>query len=250
MTGRPTNSERRAMELRRALGQEIRTIRQDAAVTTVRLAAAANVSRSHLAEIESGTTDPSSEVLVRLADALGANVSVRLYPGTGSRLRDHIQATITEALLRRLHPRWSRFAEVPVYRPVRGVVDIVLHDPTEQLVLAAEIHSQLRRLEQIVRWSNEKRDALPSADFWAFAASSGAPSRASLLIIRSTRTNRAVVDSHATLLGAAYPARAADAMAALCGPATWPGNAIIWARVERGQAELLDKPPRGVALGR
>jgi hypothetical protein len=177
-------------------------------------------------------------------------VSVKVYPGTGPRLRDHIQAAIADALIRSLNNRWQRIAEVPVYRPVHGVIDLVLHDPGRRLLVAGEIQSELRRLEQLVRWSHEKRDALPSATFWGSAASDGQPTVSSLLVLRSSRMNRTIVNDHAALLQAIYPARAADAVAALVGDLPWPGDALVWARVESGRAEILEGPPRGVQLGR
>ena len=48
---------------------------------------------------------------------------------------------------------------------------------------------------------------------------------------------------------AAYPARAADAIAALTARRPWPGAALLWANVERGEARILDGPPRGSPSG-
>ena len=30
----------------------------------------------------------------------------------------------------------------------------------------------------------------------------------------------------------------------------WPGAAMIWANVERGEGRILDGPPRGIIVGR
>jgi transcriptional regulator with XRE-family HTH domain len=245
LVGRPTNVARRTGEVRRALGGDLRTAREDAGVTQASLARTVGISAAHLCGIEAGRAEASTEVLVRIADALGASVSVRVFPGTGPRIRDHISAAITDALIRELHPRWRRFPEVPVYRPVRGVIDVVLHDSAAGLLVASEIQSELRRLEQIVRWSNQKRDALPSADLWQFAANDAAPATSSLLVIRSTRANRAIVDDAVALLTATYPAGTANVAAALRGLAPWPGPGIVWATVEASGARILDGPPRG-----
>lgn len=234
------------MEARRAVGLDIRTIREDSGVPQNRLAEAAKVSRSHLCAIEAGTAEASTQVLVAIADVLGASLSVRLYPGTGPRIRDHLQAAILEALLRDLHPRWKRFVEVPVYRPVRGVIDLVLHDPTAPVLVAVEIQSELRRLEQLIRWSNQKRDALPSADLWQFVAAAGAPPVSALLVVRSTRATRAVARDHPEVLNSLYPARAAELRAALTTETPWPGPGLLWASVEGGEARLQ---PTGGSLG-
>ena len=250
MTGRPTTIQRRSAEVRRAFGNDVRMIRTDAGITPTQLATAAGISRPHLWGIETGRSEATTEVLVRIGQALGADVSVRLYPGTGPQIRDHIQAAIAEALLGDLDSRWKRFLEVPVYRPVRGVIDLVLHDAASHLILAAEIQSELRRLEQVVRWSHQKRDALASADLWAFASSAQTPTISGLLLLRSTRATRRVVNDHAALLASAFPARTRDAITSLTGSAPWRGAAIVWASVEKGRAELIDGPPRSVAFGR
>jgi transcriptional regulator with XRE-family HTH domain len=237
--------QRRAAEVRRALGMEIRTIREDAGIPQIRLAEAAKISRAHLCAIEAGKAEASTEVLAAIADVLGASLSVRLYPGTGPRIRDHIQAAILEALLRELHPRWKRFVEVPVYRPVRGVIDLVLHDPQAPVLVAVEIQSELRRLEQLIRWSNQKRDALPSADIWQFAtAAANAPPVSALLVVRSTRATRAVANDHQEQLRALYPVAAADIYTALTTDAPWPGPGLLWATVEGGRARLMTRAPR------
>ena len=127
-------------------------------------------------------------MLVAIASALGGDAHVRLYPGTGPRLRDPLQARIVEALLRLAGPAWQGHVEVPVYRPVRGVIDVVLVDRTAPTVIAIEVHSELRRLEQQLRWANEKASALPSSTVWP-EPSTPEPTVHRLMVLRSTRTN-------------------------------------------------------------
>ena len=103
-------------------------MRADAGRSQAIIAEAAGVSRSHLSRIEAGNAEPSIEVLLAIAAALGCDLSVRLFPNTGPRIRDRLQVAMTEALLALLHPRWQPHPEVPVYRPVRGVIDLVLAD--------------------------------------------------------------------------------------------------------------------------
>lgn len=224
-------------------------MRVDAGLTQRRLATLAEIDHGFLSLVERGQREPSLAVLVALATSLGGTVNVRLHPGTGPRLTDPIQARITEALVRILHPRWTRMLEVPVYRPVRGVIDLVAHDRASNVVLAVEVQSQIRRLEQMVRWSNQKADALPSAEFWQFADATAAVDR--LLVLRSTRTNRELATRFAATFATAYPARASEAYRALSTPdARWPGSAALWATVDGDSARILDQPPRGVLLGR
>jgi hypothetical protein len=80
------------------------------------------------------------------------DLGVRLYPGTGPLIRDHLQAAMIEALLQILHPRWRPSPEVWVTRPVQGVIDLVLEaevdDDATAPLIATEAQSELRRLEQ------------------------------------------------------------------------------------------------------
>lgn len=94
---------------------------------------------------------------------MGGAAAVRIYPGTGPILRDHLQTRMLDALLRVVHPRWTCSLEVPVHGPARGVIDIVLDDQASPTILAGEAESDLRRLEAQTRWANEKAESLPSA---------------------------------------------------------------------------------------
>ena len=182
-------------------------------------------SPSLLSKLEAGEFKPSLETYARISAALGADLAARVYPNTGPRIRDRHQVRMAELLIGALHPRWQVTPEVAVRRPVRGWVDLALEDPGARLVIATELESDLRRIEQLVRWSAEKADAI------------GAGSR--LLVVRWTRANRATVDAARRLLREAYPADPLDAMDALTKTAAWPGPALIWARIDRGRAELV-----------
>ncbi len=118
------------------------------------------ISQAYVSSMEAGNAAPSLEVILAVAAALGCDLSVRMFPGTGPRIRDRIQVAMSEALLASLHPRWRAQPEVPVYRPVRGVIDLVLTDATAHLVVPTELQSELRRVEQQIRWSVQKADAL------------------------------------------------------------------------------------------
>ena len=248
------DTRRHVRDLGYAIGLEIRRMREDAGVSQAALARAAGVARSQLAGIEAGRQCASVETLAAIATALGGRLQVRIDPGTGPAIRDRHQARMIEALLRDLHPRWKRFLEVSVHRPVRGVIDLVLHDPDRAVVVAGEAQSQLRRLEQTIRWSNEKASALLSSSALpaSFMTDSGgsAPSVSRLLLLRSSAANREIAGVFEETLRAAYPAPAAAVVAALTTvDAPWPGAGTVWVRVDGSQTRLLDGPHRGVALG-
>jgi hypothetical protein len=158
---------------------------------------------------------------------------------------------MAEALLAIVHPSWHRLVEVAVRRPARGFIDVVL-GRTDGPIIATELHSELRRIEQQIRWADDKAASLPSADAWTFLThGSGNAAISQLLVLRSTRATRDLARSYALTLAAAYPARAEDAVEALIQPdRAWPGAALIWADVADGKARILPTPPRSVAFGR
>ena len=237
--------------MRRSIGRALLELREDGGLTRTAVAGAAGIDRSFLGKVERGERSASLAALTAIATVLGADLSLRAYPTTGPRIRDHIQAAMVEALLRILHPRWTASPEVPVYRPSRGVIDLVLSDSCEPLVVASEMHSELRRLEQQMRWHREKEASLPSADLWGFATGDAPAATSRLLVLRSTRSLRELANTYAATLRAVYPARAADVLEALMtGTRRWPGAGILWVRVEGSSAVVLDGPPRGVRFGR
>lgn len=211
-------------------GADVLRLRSDAGIPRTALARAAGIDQSYLARIERGTASPSPEVCARLALALGADLAIRLYPNTGPMLRDRHQAPILEALLRTVDPRWLRSMEVAVRRPSRGWIDLVLCDMGRTTAIATEIQSDLRRLEQLIRWSAAKADALPSWDGWSRL---GPVTISRLLVIRDTRANREVADQARRQLRVAFPGDPRDALESLTGAAPWPGAAVLWAARER-----------------
>ena len=230
---------RRVDSLNRSIGAELRTLREDAGLTRLRVARAAGISDAFLGRIEDGNEHPSNDTLTRLGLVLGADLRVRLYPSTGPLIRDRHQAAMLDELLGVLHPRWQPFTEVAVHRPERGWIDVVLHEPRDRLAIASELQSELRRLEQLVRWSAAKASSLSSWDGWPHLGDEPRVDR--LLIVRRTRATREVAAAFGRQLRVAYPAHPDDALAALTGPAPYPGPALVWAVIESGTARLVGR---------
>jgi transcriptional regulator with XRE-family HTH domain len=234
--------QRRQAALTRWIGHQVRDHRLEAAIMQAQLATCAGVHPSLISKIEAGVARPSLEVLTAIAACLGSDLSVRMFPTAVPRIRDRFQAPMIEALVRLLGPSWHARPEV-VVQAARGVIDMVLSRSLDRLAVACECHSELRRLELILRRAAEKADGL--------RGELGAPaSLSSMLLLRSTGATRAVARAYEATLSAAYPARTADALEALRGKAAWPGPAIVWAAVEGGRARILEAPPRGVRVGR
>jgi transcriptional regulator with XRE-family HTH domain len=231
-------------------GEEIRRLRTESGISLATLGATTGVSKSHLARIEANQVRPSLEVLTAIGVALGADLSIRFYPGSGPRLHDRFQAPMVEALIRALDPRWQVSLEVPVHRPIRGVIDVVLNDRSDGVTIAGEVYSELRRLEQQVRWSAEKADGL-GIRLQEEDQKSAQGSVSRLLVLRSTNATREIVRQYERTLAAAYPARVRDVVAALTtSTAKWPGSGIAWMHLHGSEASLMDFRPRFVSLGR
>jgi hypothetical protein len=136
---------------------------------------------------------------------------------------------------------------VSVTRPARGVVDAVFEQAVERVLVVSEAYSVISRLEQQIRWSADKATSIGSS---SLVGPSPDWSVSRLLILRSTATNRDLTRAFEATLRAAYPAPTRSAVMALTAGEPWPGDAIIWVRIEGDVVELLDGPPRGVTVGR
>jgi transcriptional regulator with XRE-family HTH domain len=202
----------------------------DAGLGVRELSRAAGVDSGYLSRILAGRVHPTLDTYARLAVPLGLDLSTRLYPNTGPAIRDRHQAPMLELLLGAAHPRWHAYLEVAVRRPSRGWIDAVLHEPRERVAVASELQSELRRLEQLVRWQAAKADSLPSWEGWPHLGEEPQVSR--LLLVRRTRATRTVAQEFARQLRAACPAHPDDALAALTGTAPWPGPALVWVTLD------------------
>lgn len=253
-TSAPTRLQReetrRAERTARLIGEEFRHAREDAGLSQRRVAHAAGISQPYLAAVEGGSAVASLEVLQAVAASLGGDASLRFYPGTGPRLQDRFQAPMVEAFLRILHPRWQRFPEQPVHRPAAGLIDLALADAGAALLVAAEFHSQLRRLEQQIRWARAKSEGLASTALGELVGDGAAPRVDRLLVLRSTSATRALAREFEATLSAAYPARTEDVLASLTGQAEWPGSGVVWVTIDKGDVHVMARQPPGVALGR
>jgi len=241
---------RRMRHLHLRGGEELRRLRLDAGVSVAELADVVGVHRSYIPRIEAGRARPSLEVLTAMGVALGADLGIRYFAGSGPRLHDRFQAAMIETVLRGLDGRWRPELEVAIDHPTRGVIDLVLTDRASRTVVASEAQSELRRLEQQVRWATDKADGLAHRLADGHHVGSG-HNVSRLLILRSTVAMRDLARRYAATLAVAYPARTAEVIRALTTASeAWPGAGIVWIRLEGGRGTLLDLPPRGVALGR
>jgi len=230
-------ADRLASRQRRDLTDALRQLIADSGVSQRLLADVSGVSQGYISDLLAGTERPTIEAYHRLAAALGADLALRLYPNTGPDLRDRWQARMLEEVIRVHHPRWEPHLEVNVMRPARGSIDLLLHEGRARLAVATELQSELRRLEQLIRWQAAKAESLPTWPGWARLGDEPAISR--LMIVRRTRATRAAATEFAGQLRVAYPAHPDDAVAALTGSGLWPGPALAWMVVDARGARLV-----------
>ncbi len=228
---------RRTERFHRQLADEILRLRDDAGLSQRRLAAAAGIDAAYVARIEDGRGRPSAETYARIGAVLGADFNGHLYANTGPSIRDRHQAPILEHLLSVLNPRWQPFPEAAVRRPSRGWIDCVLHDPETAVLIATEIVSELRRIEQLIRWSKEKANSLPSWDGWSRLP--GPPAVSQLLILRRTRANATLAREFERQLRLAWPGHPGDALASLMGSEAWPGPTLLWVATSTSHHRFL-----------
>ena len=238
---------RRRSVLARAI-DDLERIRIDAGISRSRVAAAAKIDGGYLAQVVAGKRLPSIGVLVAVAQALGADLNLRAYPTTGPNIHDRIQARIVEEVLRIAASTWTKAVEVPVFRPARGFIDVVFDSVALATTVATEVESRIDRLEQQLRWSQEKAASLPSSDLWQRMEGERAIHR--LLVLRSTASTRQLARRFEAVLQAAYPAPAADVCAALTVGTRWPGDGILWADVTGDTVRIRKRPHRGIDVGR
>jgi hypothetical protein len=118
-------------------------------------------------------------------------------------------------------------------------------------VVAVESESDIRRVEQHLRWSQDKAKSLPSSDIceYAVAQRGHEPAISRLLVLRATRSNRELVPDFEATFRTAYPADpAAVRRSLMTADAPWPGAGMLWAAVEGDSVRILDRAPPG--LGR
>ncbi|HEX5828267.1 MAG TPA: helix-turn-helix transcriptional regulator [Candidatus Limnocylindrales bacterium] len=211
------------------------------------LARASGLDDGYLSRVLRGTASPSVDRWARIAVPLGLDLPMRLYQNTGPRVRDRFAAPMLEAILRDAHPRWARDIEVGVHQPARGWIDLGLHDPVAPVFVAGELQSELRRLEQLVRWQEEKAESVPSWEGWTHL---GSPPVSRLLVVRRTRATREVAAAFARQLRTAYPAHPDDALAALAGtgPVAGRGACLDGSRAREGPRRVRALTVRGRAL--
>ena len=191
-----------------------------AGLSQTQVARRAGVSQALVSQAERGRTLPSLRVMHRLASATGHDLSLRLFPTDGVRLRDSGQLHIAETIRDAAHASWRVRLEVPVGTPPdRRAADMTLESSRENVVL--EVERALLDLQAQLRSAQLKRASL--------AERTGRTIRL-VIALPDTRRNRAAVALHQSLLETALPVASRRVWACLRVGLPIGGDGLLWVR--------------------
>jgi len=184
------------------------------------------MSQPMISRIERGAVAPDLRSMARLARGVGQNLSVRLYPADGIRLRDSGQLGLADVIRSAAHPSWRVSLEVPVAPPPdRRAADMVLGGADD--VVHVEIERGLRDVQAQLRAAQLKRVAL--------AERLGC--RVSLVLaVPDSAAARQAIAPHAGVLRTALPVTSRAAWAAIRSGASLNGDALLWVRADSRSA--------------
>ncbi len=198
------------MDLTR-IGLDLRLLRRHRGWTQQRLADEVGVARSSIAAIEGGHAERVAlAVLLRVAAALGARLSVRVYwQGEAlDRLRDERHAAIVERVLRLLTAEgWIVRTDVSFSEyGERGSIDVLAFLPKVGALLVIEVKSTVPDLQATLSNLDRKTRLAPGL---ARALGWEVDSVSRLLVLPEDRTARRRVAQHEATFRAALPMRTA-----------------------------------------
>lgn len=207
-------------EVAARFARELLAARAVAGLTQRELARRAGVSQPFISYLERGRKLPSLKAMHRLASAAGHDLSFRLFPADGVRLRDSGQLRLADLIRRELDAAWRVQLEVPVASPPdRRAADMVLQTPGE--VVQLEIERALLDFQAQLRVAQLKRAAL--------ADRLSRPVRLVISLPDTTR-NRTVVDDHRLIVESALPIPSRRIWSSLRSGGPLGGDGLLWVR--------------------
>ena len=176
------------------------------------------MSRSTWERVELGLPTTTVRTLCAVTDAVGLDLVIRAYPGTGTSLRDRGQMAIAEYLAGVAHSAWRVSLEVTAGE-FGQAIDQVLWGTDE--ILAVEIIRHMADYQAQYRSVSLKRDWL--------AAKHERPVRL-VLAVEDLRSNRAVLMPHLVLVRSVLPAGSRQIMDALRSGRPLGCDGLAWVR--------------------
>jgi transcriptional regulator with XRE-family HTH domain len=197
-------------------------------LTQQQIAARVGVSRSYIAKVELGQTDPPLTMVDRIAEALGLDVSLDIRQPVfhgGPRVRDSVHARCSAYVDRHLRALgWATAREVEiVHGRSHGWIDLLAFDQRTRTLLIIEIKTRLDdpgALERQLGWYERMA--------WQPARRLGwRPTRVvSIVLALASDGVERVVRAHRDLLAMAFPRRAHEVAGCLEDPTRFrPGRA-------------------------
>lgn len=193
------------------LGLAIRALRRHRAWTQAEVAARAGVSQAGVSRAERGEAEHLTlRTLVRIADALGARMSLRLlWQGEAlDRLLDAAHAGMVDEVVAMLRRHgWDVITEATfsVYGE-RGSIDVLAFHPETGALLVIEVKSVVPDMQALLAGVDRKVRLAPK-----IAAERGwrVRSVSRLVVLPDDRTARRRVADHGATFDTAFPARTA-----------------------------------------
>lgn len=206
--------------LRTTFARLCRTTRTDLGWSQRRLASAVGVSRSYIAMLETGRTDPSLAMAESIAITLGLELSLASRQPVlvgGPATRDAVHAWCSGYVHRRLEGHgWAVEREVEiVHARWHGWIDLLAFDPRTRTLLIIEVKSSIDDLGAI-----ERQVGWYERSAWAAARRFGwRPARVVTLVVAlATQAADATFHSLGSVLDRAFPVRARTMMQLVADP--------------------------------
>lgn len=207
-------------EIATRFSRELVAARAVAGLTQREVARRAGVSQSLVSLLETGLIMPSLDRMQRLAAATGHDLSIRLFPGGGVRLRDSGQLAVADQIRAAAHPSWRIRLEMPVGAPPdRRAADMLLETAAELVIV--EVERLMLDFQAQFRAAQLKRAALVEG--------SGRSVRL-VVALPDTRRNRAVVEMHRPMLETALPTPSRRIWASVRSGVPVGGDGLLWVR--------------------
>lgn len=180
-------------------------------ITQRELAAAAGVSRSHIAGIETGRVDPSLDLVWSIADRLGLDIQmVGRQPTVIERRRgDIVHARCSIFFDRRIQQAgWETAREVEVSAGrLHGWIDLLAFDPRSRTLVIIEVKTRLDDIgavERQIRLYERDAHQIPESLGWHPRR------RLSWLVLLASDEVESQISVHRHVLRRAFPARARE----------------------------------------
>lgn len=212
------------------LARACRDGRQALGLTQSAVAAKVGVARSYIAGIERGQANPSLEVIIRLALALGLELDLTLRSPVivgDRRQRDAVHARCSGYVDRRLlGAGWETAREVAIVDGRwRGWIDLLAFDPRTGTLLVIEIKTtidDLGALERQVGWYEQVARRVSLDRGWR-------PRRiVTWLLVLSSEQNELAITRNRDVFDRAFGVDVASMQAVLEDPGSnWPGGRAL-----------------------